>query len=190
MLLEMTDLACERDGRLLFSGLSFNVQAGQCVELTGPNGSGKSTLLRCVAGLFPDFSGAVTSAAFVYIGHRAGISQLLSPIENLHWYQHLQHRRGDLLAILRRVGLAGYEYIRCQNLSAGQQRRAALARLLVADQQLWLLDEPFTALDRNGRSLVRELISNHVGQGGAVLCATHEPLELPGIKPLQLGDEK
>ena len=186
-LLEITEISCVREGRTLFGGFSLAVLAGECVELTGPNGSGKSTLLRCISGLFPDFDGHITSSAFEYLGHRAGIATLLSPLENLRWYQSFSVSPEDLWTLLEKVGLLGYEEMPCQNLSAGQQRRVALARLIIGGRPLWLLDEPFTALDRNGQDLVKALLEGHLASGGAAICATHQPLELEGVTALELG---
>ena len=192
-LLECRSVTCEREGRQLFRHLDLTVSAGECMVLTGPNGSGKSTLLRCIAGLFPDYEGEINVRDLVYLGHRPGVSQALSPLENLRWYANLQQLRGDLEQLLSRVGLAGYEDVLCQNLSAGQQRRVALARLLLdaqgsASTRLWLLDEPFTALDTSGQDLVRTIIVEHVGSGGAAVCATHQPLEIPDTLSLRLGE--
>lgn len=186
-LLELTDLSCEREGRLLFSDLNLSVSEGECIELTGPNGSGKSTLLRCICGLFPDFEGTVRSGSLEYLGHRAGIAALLSPLENLRWYQSMASTDDNLWQLIEQVGLSGYERVLCQQLSAGQQRRVALARLIIAGRPLWLLDEPFTALDSSGQELVRSLLRSHLTRGGAAICATHQPLELEGTTALRLG---
>ncbi len=186
-LLDITEVACEREGRELFAHLSLQVHPGECVELTGPNGSGKSTLLRCITGLFPDYEGSIVAAATLFVGHKPGVSALLTPVENLRWYQALTDSADSAIAALARVGLGGYEDVRCQNLSAGQHRRVCLARLLVCQAPLWLLDEPFTALDDSGRSLVRELINAHCEEGGAVVCATHQPLGLADTVALRLG---
>jgi heme exporter protein A len=192
-LLECRGVACEREGRQLFRDLELTVNAGECVILTGPNGSGKSTLLRCITGLFPDYEGEINVGSLAYLGHRPGVSLALSPLENLRWYASLQEQRGDLQQLLARVGLQGYEGVLCQNLSAGQQRRVALARLLLdpeggAAARLWLLDEPFTALDPSGQDLVRTIIVEHVRSGGAAVCATHQALEIPDTVSLRLGE--
>ncbi len=189
-LLSIRSLHCQRDGRELFAGLDLAVRAGQCVALTGPNGSGKSTLLRCITGLFPDYRGEIRSASLAYLGHRPGVSPGLSPLENLRWYASLRggaKAPADLLALLDRVGLAGYEDLLCQGLSAGQQRRVALARLMMDTSRLWLLDEPFTALDSDGQDQVRAVITAHLEAGGAALCATHQDLKVPGSLNLTLG---
>ncbi len=188
-LLEVVDLACEREGRQLFSGLNLTIGVGECVSLTGPNGSGKSTLLRCISGFFPDFTGEIEAGSLSYLGHRPGVALGLSPIENLRWYAALDGASAgmDLVSLLEEVGLAGYEEVLCARLSAGQQRRVALARLRLDTGRLWLLDEPFTALDVRGQDLVRELIARHRADGGSALCATHQDLEVPGASELTLG---
>ena len=200
VLLRVQGLYCQRDGRELFGGLDFQMSAGQCIALTGPNGSGKSTLLRCISGFFPDYQGEIEAAGVAYLGHRPGVSLSLSPLENLRWYAGLysESRRNaraqeqgyagvDLPVLLDRVGLAGYEELLCQGLSAGQQRRVALARLMMDSSRLWLLDEPFTALDAEGQDQVRSIISAHMEAGGAALCATHQDLQVPGSIGLSLG---
>lgn len=186
-LLDVQDFRCERDGRTLFDGLGLTLLAGQCLELRGPNGSGKSTLLRAIAGLFPDYGGTIAARESLYLGHRPGISALLTAEENLRWYQALRPGRGNVAAALAQVGMAGYERVACQRMSAGQQRRVGLARLVLCRAPLWLLDEPLTALDSAGAELVRRLIADQLAQGGAVLCATHQPLGLPGSGIVSLG---
>lgn len=185
-LLDVRDFGCERDGRVLFDSLSIRLGPGECLELRGPNGSGKSTLLRAVAGLYPDFTGTIEAAESLYVGHRLGVSALLTAGENLRWYAALQPGGSPAAGALERVGMSGYERVACQHMSAGQQRRVALARLLVCSAPLWLLDEPLTALDRAGQSLVRDLIGEQCAAGGAVLCATHQPLEIGGAGVLSL----
>lgn len=186
-LLQISELCCRRDGRELFDGLSFSVLAGDCVELLGPNGSGKSTLLRCVAGLYMDFTGAIDAAASLYSGHKLGLSPLLTAAENLDWYAGITGTHGDVSEFLGRVGMAGFEDVACRSMSAGQQRRVALARMLVGARALWLLDEPLTALDADGQGLVRELMAEQLAGGGAVLCATHQPVGVPGTRQISLG---
>ena len=185
-LLRVEHLACERDGRLLFDDLGFTLSAGDCLELRGPNGSGKSTLLRAVAGLYPDFTGTIEAGDSLYLGHRLGISGLLTAAENLRWYESLRGGGLGVSEALERVGMAGFERVPCQRMSAGQQRRVGLARLILCPAPLWLLDEPLTALDGAGQQLVRGLIEARCAEGGAVLCATHQPLGVPGAGMLSL----
>ena len=185
-LLKISELGCRRDGRELFDHLVFSVAPGDCVELLGPNGSGKSTLLRCIAGLYLDFSGVIESTPSLYWGHKLGVSHLLTARENLNWYAGIAGGDHDVGAALGRVGMAGYEDVACRNMSAGQQRRVALARMLLGARKLWLLDEPLTALDAQGQELVRELMSEHLAAGGGVVCATHQRVGVPGTRQISL----
>ena len=187
ILLRLEGLSCTRDGRSLFGNLDLALSQGECLELRGPNGSGKSTLLRAIVGLYPDFQGTISATACLYWGHRLGLNGLLTAEENLRWYQALQPGKVAVATALERVGMRGYERVACQQMSAGQQRRVALARLLLCDAGLWLLDEPFTALDTQGQEMVRELILERVQHDGAVVCATHQPLALDGGRVLDLA---
>ncbi len=206
-LLTFAEVSCARGGRQLFERFNLTLKAGDCVALRGANGSGKSTLLRAAAGLFADFNGAVDAASFHYVGHKHGVSALLSPKENLLMHERLagstrwwpaaapEAAVGDALPFggvsaaqaLAQVGLGGAPDTACSQLSEGQRRRVALARLLLERRPLWLLDEPLTALDADGRRLVQELITAHCQAGGAVLCATHQALSCPSATEVQLG---
>jgi heme exporter protein A len=185
-LLRVEGLSCERDGRLLFHDLAFSLSGGECLELRGPNGSGKSTLVRAAAGLYPDYTGTIEVDDSLYLGHRLGVSTLLTAEENLRWYAALRPGSHDVSRALEQVGMAGFERVACQHMSAGQQRRVGLARLVLMRAPLWLLDEPLTALDQAGQQLVRTLIEAQCSRGGAVLCATHQPLGLAGAGVLSL----
>ncbi|HCY04435.1 MAG TPA: heme ABC exporter ATP-binding protein CcmA [Gammaproteobacteria bacterium] len=179
-LVQIVDLSCQRDHRDLFEPLNLAVLGGACIELMGPNGSGKSTLLRTLAGLHSQYRGTVMSVASVYQGHRLGLDELLSPLENLAWFAGLQDQRLDrvqALEVLARLGLLSEAHTACYRLSAGQQRRVAIARWLLAPHALWLLDEPFNALDVQSQALLNQLISEHCRGGGAVVCATHLMLQ-------------
>ncbi|MDX1756655.1 MAG: cytochrome c biogenesis heme-transporting ATPase CcmA [Marinobacter sp.] len=201
-LLQAVDLQCERDNRVLFQGLGFSIEPGSITRVEGPNGAGKTTLLRILAGLNDSYSGEVRWLGaprhhrreqflrnLLYLGHRPGIKPLLTPLENL---QALTAARrpvnGDTLRqALDGTGLHGYHDVPCRQLSAGQQRRVALARLLISDEPLWILDEAFTALDAHGVAGVERLLVQHAEQGGAVVVTTHHDLELPGMARLRLG---
>ena len=176
-------LSCVVGGQRLFSGLDLAVREGDLVEIRGPNGSGKTTLLRCLAGLyFPQGGSVATSAPVAYLGHKTGLCADMSPLENLRWFAAVSNLRvGDagLSGALDRVGLAAARHDRCGMLSAGQQRRAALARLVLGGAVVWLLDEPLTALDDAGTALARAFIDAHRARGGAAVCATHRSLALP-----------
>ena len=196
-LLTVRQLRCERDERVLFADLSFAVARGTALQLRGPNGAGKTTLLRILAGFHPDYEGEVRRAPgpLAYLGHRPALSGLLTAEENLAHYLSLTAPGTEASAImnaLERVGLAGYETVPCQALSAGQQRRVSLARLplLGMAAPLWLLDEPFTALDDRGIALVTALLEEHQAGGGGAIFTTHQPLTpRSGLETLWLGSE-
>lgn len=168
---------------MLFDDLSLAVTGGDLIEVRGPNGSGKSTLLRCLAGLLAPRQGRVWRRGGIdYVGHKSGLCERLTATENLRW---LTSVRGDAakstapMAALRRMALAGAAHDLCGAMSAGQMRRAALARLVPDPAHVWLLDEPLTALDDAGVHLLRDLIAAHRLRGGAVVCATHRALGAP-----------
>lgn len=201
-LLSARDLFCERDDRVLFQQLEFQLHPGQVLQVKGSNGSGKTTLLRIVCGLNPDYRGELLfrgipvdeqrdslHAALLYIGHRVGVNKVLTPLENLRWSCGLQAPVSDaqLRTALVGVGLRGFEESQCHTLSAGQHQRVALARLLVSTTPLWVLDEPFTTLDVSGVALLEQLLLQHAARGGAVLVTTHHQLQVPGLEVLSLG---
>ncbi|EGJ1659470.1 cytochrome c biogenesis heme-transporting ATPase CcmA [Escherichia coli] len=193
-MLEARELLCERDERTLFSGLSFTLNAGEWVQITGSNGAGKTTLLRLLTGLSRPDAGDVLWQGqplhqvrdsyhqnLLWIGHQPGIKTRLTALENLHFY----HRDGDTaqcLEALAQAGLAGFEDIPVNQLSAGQQRRVALARLWLTRATLWILDEPFTAIDVNGVDRLTQRMAQHTEQGGIVILTTHQSLNVAESK--------
>ncbi len=200
-LLELHNLSCERDERCLFAGLSLSLAAGDLVQIGGPNGAGKTTLLRALAGISQDYSGEIRycgqSLATVrwefardslYLGHLAGIKKALSPLENLNWYLAQTGDSGDIQQALSAVGLYGYEDTPCYQLSAGQLRRVALARLYLSQARIWILDEPFTAIDKPGVAQLEALIAKQVAQGGLVILTSHQDLTLPQLRMVNLQD--
>ena len=201
-LLEVRALTCERSERLLFRDLEFSLDAGQVLQVRGGNGSGKTTLLRIICGLNDGYSGELywrgTSlaksrdefhAALLYIGHRVAVNRVLTPLENLRWSCRLHNPADDqrIRTALGEVGLAGCENAPCHSLSAGQYQRVSLARLLLREAGVWVLDEPFTTLDAGGVALLENLVTQHAAGGGAVLITTHHRLSLPGLRALTLG---
>ena len=188
-LLSVNALSCERGGRRLFSPLTLSVLPGDYVELIGANGSGKSTLLRTLAGLHSQFTGEYRSQDALYQGHRLGLDGLLTPLENLAWFAGLEDQTLDheaTLNALRRAGVLTKAYSLCSAMSAGQQRRVAMARWLLSARKLWLLDEPLTALDASAQDLLRDVIAEHCANGGAVICATHNAIAIDGKSELVL----
>jgi heme exporter protein A len=201
-LLQAVDLECERDERLLFQNLSFSIVPGTLTRVEGPNGSGKTTLLRILAGLNDAWSGEILWCGqprahdresfhrnTLYLGHRPGIKPLLTPLENLRALMAGRRPVNDevLVQALAGTGLAGFEHVPCRNLSAGQQRRVALARLLIADEPLWLLDEVFTAIDADGVQAIETLLQQRAAEGGAILVTTHHDLQVEGMGRITLG---
>jgi heme exporter protein A len=180
-MLTLNALSCERDGQALFVPLDLAVSPGDYIEVMGANGAGKSTLLRTLAGLHSQYTGDYEAKSFLYQGHRLGLDGLLSPLENLAWFAALEGQQVDkdsLLNALEATGVLVKAFASCNTLSAGQQRRAAMARWLVSERTLWLLDEPLTALDVSAQTLLRHILAEHCANGGAVVCATHSPIEV------------
>lgn len=200
-LLELRNLGCERDDRLLFSGLNLQLFSGHVVQIGGPNGAGKTTLLRALAGISTDYLGqilyagqALPEAAWefagdcLYLGHLPGIKKALTPAENLEWYQAQSGAAISIADALAAVGLYGYEDTPCYQLSAGQLRRVALARLHLSRARIWILDEPFTAIDKLGVSQLEALIARQSTKGGVVILTSHQDLTLPQLRMVNLQD--
>ena len=193
-LLQARGLFCERDDRVLFSDLAFSLHRGELLQVQGSNGSGKTSLLRILCGLNSSYEGELFwdgvpidedretfLASLLYLGHRVGVNKILTARENLRWSAalHAPKTDQDIDAALAAVGLMGYADIACRNMSAGQQQRVSLARLLLSPARLWVLDEPFTTLDVSGVKILENLLAAHVSQGGAVLLTTHHQLDVP-----------
>jgi heme exporter protein A len=190
--LEASGLECIRDDRILFSDLAFAIGPGEALLLEGRNGSGKTSLLRILCGIRLPDAGSVTWCGgdiyrlgpeyhehTAYVGHTDGIKQDLTPLENLAMARALGKPNGlPLEEALEKVELDGYEDVSTRNLSAGQRRRLALARLLVTDSRLWILDEPFTSLDIHGIRVVEGLLESHTASGGMLALTSHHAINL------------
>jgi len=204
-MLEVTRLECRRGDRLLFSELGFAVEAGTLLHVRGRNGSGKTTLLRTLCGLYRQDTGEVSwrgepirrlaedyRRELLYFGHLNGIKGDLTGVENLSVSATLDGDEADPSAIwtaLARIGLAGFEDLPTRMLSQGQKKRVALARLILSRAPLWVLDEPFTALDLDAVDLLQGLIAEHVAAGGMAVLTTHQavPLTSGRARHLDLG---
>ena len=198
MKLILDNLACERGGRMLFSGLNLELAAGQGLLLQGPNGAGKTSLLKTIAGLIAPADGEVrldggegeapVGEQCHLIGHLSGVKRALSVAENARfWARYLGG--SAIEGALERFGLAELGDLAAGLLSAGQARRLALARLLLAHRPLWLLDEPAESLDAASRALLAELIGSHLESGGLVVAASHYGLGHDFGQELALGAE-
>lgn len=202
--LQLRGLGCERDERPLFAGLDLACRAGDLIQVLGPNGSGKTTLLRVLAGISRDYTGELLwgghplkgarrwafARQLLYIGHMPGIKGALTPRENLSWYSALA---GDtsapgIDAALRELGILACAETPCQQLSAGQLRRVALARLFLSRASLWILDEPFTAIDQAGVAALQAQMMLHAERGGLVIFTSHQQPNLARLRRVHLPD--
>ena len=190
-LLKLQDVGLERGVRQLFTGVQLEVVAGELWQLVGSNGSGKTSLLRAVAGLARlGVQGSITCCpSMLFQGHLPGLKSALTCRENLLW-----HASGGVAIplsgidhALAEVGLVGYEDTVLGQLSAGQQRRVGLARLWLSKASLWLLDEPFTAIDVDGSAMLEQQLLRHCQNGGAVVFTSHQPTEVAGLRVLDLN---
>jgi len=197
-----TDLACSRGERKLFDGISFALDRTEWLHVKGENGAGKTTMLRTLVGLSPADHGDVRwngadirehaddyRRDFVYLGHQAGLKDELTPVENLKLALMLdgfEPSEDMIVDALHRMRLQGREDLPARVLSAGQRRRVLLARLLLRPAKLWVLDEPFNALDVAGIDLLRTMIREHLDAGGIAVLTSHHVMPLEHGREIQL----
>jgi heme exporter protein A len=187
-------LSLEREDQLLFSNLTFEIKPGSFLFVSGSNGSGKSSLLKVLAGLWLPTSGTlawqnaplrsedpVFLSELLYIGHKTGIQPVLSPLQNLKWLLGLKQVPKSTLATipeaLEAFGLKEVIHSPSECLSQGQRQRVALAQLMLVSSKCWILDEPFSGLDESGKTLVTEIMKNHLAQGGLLIMASHDAFD-------------
>ena len=194
LLLSVKDLSCFKGDDPLFQNLSFTLKQGNGIHLTGRNGSGKTTLLRCLAGLNKNFSGYIDlidnnsvkdiklNSNILYIGHQNALNDRLTPLENLTWWYSLHNKSNDpftkfdLIKLLNSLDLKNEIYKPCYQLSAGQKRRVSLVKLYFSEHKLWILDEPFTSLDKESITIFEHKIINHLKKGNLLLMTNHQTL--------------
>lgn len=193
MELVVSDLAVARGGLVMLRGVGFRLSSGQALVLRGPNGIGKTTLLRCLAGLQPAVAGQISVPAetLAYASHADGLKAALSVSENLDFWAKIHGLAGAaaqaaVAAALQALDLQPLHQRPAAQLSAGQKRRLGLARLLVTQRPIWLLDEPTVSLDQASVALFAGVIRRHLAEGGAALIATHIDLGLPEAQLLDL----
>lgn len=200
--LEARAISCVRGERELFSGLHLQVFAGQCLHIRGENGVGKTSLLRLLTGLASPDSGEVLwnghpikkeaseyHSKLLFLGHRDALKEDLSAIENLRMYTAIDGialSEEDAFSALWRFGLKGREDLPVNCLSAGQKKRVLMARMVTRRAQVWILDEPFNALDSHAAQELQGLIAEHLEGNGLVLLTSHQPLAIPGLRVLDL----
>jgi heme exporter protein A len=201
-MLSAQGLACVRGSRTLFSGIRIHLDAGQWAHVRGENGAGKTSLLRMLAGLSPPDEGEIRWLGepikhagsqwrrdLLFLGHQAAIKDEFTPLENLRAANALDGEPLSDEAALRalvRMGLKGREHLPARVLSAGQKRRVLLARMLTRRAKVWILDEPFTALDADAVQALGGVVADHLAQGGIAVLTSHQPIPVPNGQELRL----
>ena len=197
--LSVNNLSCQRGYNLLFENLSFELNSGEVLRISGQNGSGKTSLLKIIAGLNTSELGSIAfdqnksnceiyKIETLYLGHYAALSSELSCIENLEYLTNLNTEilSPNFHGALKEVGLENYEHESAGNLSAGQKRRVALSLLFISQSKVWLLDEPFTALDSDGIKIIENQIEKHCANGGLCILTTHQDCNIKSLKEISL----
>lgn len=186
--LVVAELACGRGGLPVVEGVGFRLSPGEALVLTGPNGAGKTTLLRTLAGLLPPLAGRIEGAAdrAAYAGHADAVKPTLTVAENLRFWAGL-YGHGEIDGALAAFDLAPLAHRPARELSAGQRRRAGLARMVVTRRPVWLLDEPSVSLDAASTARLAGVLAGHLGAGGLAVIASHLDLGLAAARTLDLS---
>ena len=202
MTLSVVNLSCQRGDRLLFEEQSFDLHSGEWLHVKGANGAGKTSLLRLLAGFTPPHQGEILwnqeniahhyylyRQQLLYLGHQSGLKEELTPLENLHLLQTLFNHPSNIHKTKQALidfGLKGRIHLPCRFLSAGQKRRVSLSRLSLHPSTLWILDEPFTALDTQASEFLTHTIQEHLNRGGMAVLTSHQPINLTNERTIQL----
>ena len=195
----VNNLSCQRGYKLLFENLSFELNSGEVLKVSGPNGSGKTSLMKILAGLSSFETGSIDyddtkinsqryNLDFLYLGHLAALSPELSCLENLKYTMRLGNDNLDLdfSDALKKVGLEKFENELVGKLSAGQKKRIALSLLFITQSKVWLLDEPFSALDSRAIKIIETRVEDHCNSGGICILTTHQECNIKNMKEISL----
>ncbi len=198
-LLSVNNLVFARDHEIVLDNISFELQSGDILQIQGANGSGKTTLLRLLTTALKPTSGdifysgeLISQCRFTYLsrilflGHQTGVKLSLSVAQNLAWMSGQKSPTIGFLQALTEAKLSDFADVPCQRLSAGQRRRVALAQLLLSDADIWYLDEPYTALDKEGVEMVNQCMDSHCKRGGAVILSTHQKVTADSVRTFSL----
>jgi len=195
----VNNLSCQKGYKLLFENLSFELNSGEVLKVSGPNGSGKTSLMKILAGLSSFETGSIDyddtkinseryNLDFLYLGHLAALSPELSCLENLKYTMRLGNDNLDLdfSDALKKVGLEKFENELVGQLSAGQKKRIALSLLFITQSKVWLLDEPFSALDSKAIKIIETRVEDHCNSGGICILTTHQECNIKNMKEISL----
>jgi len=208
MTLELKNITCERGNRQLFEKLEFALAVGHAIHIRGENGSGKSSLLKIIALLNHPQQGEIFWQGesvykfpesyvdeLLYLGHKGGINLQLTAVQNLNWYLAIQGKADSACNeqysdVFKLLGLYGFEDIPARQLSAGQRRKILLARLILQEKKIWLLDEPLVSLDSQTIKTLEDLMNRHLEQGGLIIFSSHQDIKLAVDKLAELHLEQ